>query len=528
MKSIKTLAVSATLALMACGDDNAVGHNELPISSFEDSSSSSDAIVTSSSSDVLATSSSSDVAPGSSSSMDPAKFSNGSIITDGQVVDLRDGKTYKTTVIGNQVWMAENLTFDVQSLLQNGKYPLYDKYDGQSYENVYSVLNEIYDGYENVLGMRVSENETNFYFWTIAVDSAGVFSTNAVECAKTYDCSETEFIRGICPEGFHIPSPSEVEQLYRAVGGKCTVPKLNANGTNDYGFSALPTGAITLTYDNGYISYFDNNLYPTVFLTTKSQSLWGIKKVTTRDLGNNEKEILGNLFIEDSYSDYVPVRCLRDEPAGVDWVDPPAPTAPELPDFEYGEFTDTRDGKTYKTVVVNGKTWMDQNLAYSLTDEDFAKVDKLQGPSPSDNDFTCEHPLIGTHVSCGYKFKIDSDYCKAHETSCKNYGKFYTWYEANVVCPAGWRLPTADEIHDFMDSTNPYTIYTGECFTPATSFERLMDKDLNKLLDEDLGKHVDFEFWTSTEASHNKNYVITSLSGGLSKGASENVRCIKE
>ena len=106
MKLLRTLAVAATLALVACGDENAVALNEPPVSSQdvssqEDSSSSSDAIetsscseatVTSSSSDANATSSSSDAVQGSSSSKTgPEMISNGSIITDGKVVDLRDG-----------------------------------------------------------------------------------------------------------------------------------------------------------------------------------------------------------------------------------------------------------------------------------------------------------------------------------------------------------------------------------------------------------------------------------------------------
>ena len=64
MKLLRTLAVAATLALVACGDENAVALNESPVSSQdvssqEDSSSSFDAIETSSCSEATVTSSSS-------------------------------------------------------------------------------------------------------------------------------------------------------------------------------------------------------------------------------------------------------------------------------------------------------------------------------------------------------------------------------------------------------------------------------------------------------------------------------------
>ena len=535
MKKFGLFAIAA-IALTACGD-NSVSHNE-PIdsnpdtsSSFTDTNYSSEASITSSSSETIDISS-------SSTETGPIQFTNGSIIRNDEVLDLRDGKTYKTTVIGNQVWMAEDLKLDVRQYFNDNAYPTHNDFEGRSFENIYSALEELY--FEQELSAD-SDNKTNYYFWPLAVDSAGLFSSTASECAKTGDCSGNGFIRGICPEGFHIPDSSEVEQLYRAIGGKCSASKLKAQsnrwtatyneGTDDYGFSAFPNGFYSVVEDNGLINYFSNSECPTEYLTTKIWTNWGIVREPVWQQG--QRKDLDFLFVsqDKACGTFITVRCLRDEPAGVDWIDPPAPTAPALPEFEYGEFTDERDGKTYKIVVVNGKTWMDQNLAYSLTDDDFEEVYKLSGsrpPSDDVNNVTCKHPLLGNRISCNYKFKIDSTYCKAHETSCKNYGKFYSWYEANVVCPAGWRLPTTEEMNDFMESPNPYVVYEGPCFSRYISFENLIDNDFNKLINEDLIKVASFEFWTSSETSHSKNYALTSMNSGLSKGADANVRCIKE
>jgi uncharacterized protein (TIGR02145 family) len=58
-------------------------------------------------------------------------------------------------------------------------------------------------------------------------------------------------VRGICPSGWHVPSDTEWEVLVNYVGGDSTAgTKLKStsgwsdggNGTDDYGFSALPGG----------------------------------------------------------------------------------------------------------------------------------------------------------------------------------------------------------------------------------------------------------------------------------------------
>ena len=61
-------------------------------------------------------------------------------------------------------------------------------------------------------------------------------------------------MQGICPQGWHLPSKEEFETLIEALGGKYTSgPKLKSksgwkdsgNGTDDYEFTALPSGRRT-------------------------------------------------------------------------------------------------------------------------------------------------------------------------------------------------------------------------------------------------------------------------------------------
>lgn len=88
---------------------------------------------------------------------------------------------------------------------------------------------------------------------------------------------------------------------------------------------------------------------------------------------------------------------------------------------EYDTFTDDRDGKSYKTVVIGGKTWMAENLNF-------------------DNSATATG-------------SIDSSFCyDGIPANCEKYGRLYQEYAATAVCPEGWRLPTANDWRDLVNT----------------------------------------------------------------------------
>ncbi|MBP7459916.1 MAG: T9SS type A sorting domain-containing protein [Candidatus Delongbacteria bacterium] len=141
----------------------------------------------------------------------------------GEFTDPRDGITYKTVQIGDQIWMAENLrttryrnkaeipniTDSIQwSELTTGAYCNYD--NDTSYVATYGRL----------------------YNWYAVMDS-----------------------RGIAPRGWHIPDHAEWETLINYLGGRSKAggkmkeagtehwEAPNQSATNSSGFTALPAGA---------------------------------------------------------------------------------------------------------------------------------------------------------------------------------------------------------------------------------------------------------------------------------------------
>jgi len=146
-----------------------------------------------------------------------------------RMTDSRDGKTYKTVKIGDQVWMAENLNFK------------YNKGSAKSfcYKDVWSNC----DKYGRL------------YTWSAAMDSAAVFSRDGVDCGDNGECNTKGNVRGVCPAGWHLPSREEFEKLLMTVGGRQDeqdeekwisggniLKARNGNGDDSLGFGALPAG----------------------------------------------------------------------------------------------------------------------------------------------------------------------------------------------------------------------------------------------------------------------------------------------
>lgn len=140
----------------------------------------------------------------------------------GQVSD-KEGNNYRTVVLDNKTWMAENLRVT-------------------KYKNGESI--ETTNPNQDI--SKVSEPK---YYWSYKGKDS---------LSKIYGNLYTWYViqdpRGVCPEGFHVPSDQEWISLINSLDGNIEAGaklketdfvhwfKPNANATNESGFTALPGG----------------------------------------------------------------------------------------------------------------------------------------------------------------------------------------------------------------------------------------------------------------------------------------------
>jgi uncharacterized protein (TIGR02145 family) len=172
-----------------------------------------------------------------------------SAVVKGTMTDERDGKIYKTVKIGTQIWMAENLNYTYTGV------PYSYRYDN----GVYTCDSTSWC-YGNDPANCIKYGR--LYTWAAAMDSVGTWSVNGKGCGNVMTCSPTYPVRGVCPEGWHLPDTTEWKILIDAVGGEDEAGKTlksisgwsksaganGGNGTDAYSFTVLPVG---FRYDYG-------------------------------------------------------------------------------------------------------------------------------------------------------------------------------------------------------------------------------------------------------------------------------------
>ena len=369
-------------------------------------SSSSDVIATleegkrSSSSVSSADSSSSSVAlsevEGSSSSSVKADAGSRYDAAANTLKDLRDGRTYRTTKIGGQVWMAENLNYETPNS--------YCYNDSASYCDKYGHL----------------------YAWKDALNA--------------------------CPTGWHLPSVEEFVSLIELVGERWEAGgKLKSttgwdgghNGTDDYSFTALPAG---FKNESGVFQFEGREGFFWTSSDESSSYAYGIHV----DTNEYAATFLDHKSISKS------IRCMMDvEPSSSSSVaSVNSSSSIEVArvcnrrgsdDCEYGTLTDDRDGQTYKTVKIGKQWWMAENLNYA----------SLQPSDSLDSTSFCYNDSLKYCAKYGrlyfWSAAMDSAATWSENGKGCGYGVVCTpTFPVRGVCPAGWHIPNRDELYELV------------------------------------------------------------------------------
>ena len=188
------------------------------------------------------------------------KFDMLSIANNG-VTDI-DGNYYDAVVIGNQIWMSENLKVT--------HYP-----DGTAIPHIT----------DNTAWGNLGDNNTDDAYCFYSNNSSsdyGALYTWAAAMGDNAVSSNTNpsGVQGVCPDGWHLPSDAEWTELIDYLGGTSVAGgnmketgtthwnNPNTGATNEKGFSALPGGY--RGYGNGV--FYDVGNYGYWWSATESSS----------------------------------------------------------------------------------------------------------------------------------------------------------------------------------------------------------------------------------------------------------------
>jgi len=230
------------------------------------------------------------------------------------------------------------------------------------------------------------------------------YPNKAANCEKYGKLYSWETAMKACPSGWHLPSNEEWGVLTAAAGGDTIAGKYlkavsgwkHNRNEDKFGFSALPGGSVVNSVGR--------------FGTAGENGVWWSSSESEYDSDDAYRLYMSNRSSRIYYNGdvtkdifYSSVRCLQG-------LAPKTKEKPKAPNVQQkgilGTFTDTRDGKIYKTTKIGEQVWFAENLSYN------ASSSKCYDNKPE---------------------------------NCEKYGRLYNWETAMKACPGGWHLPSRAE-----------------------------------------------------------------------------------
>lgn len=203
-----------------------------------------------------------------------------------QFLDTRDNKSYKTVLIGNQCWFAENL--NIGQIINSTKAG-YQMTDNGIIEKYCWDNNPVYcDGNDSIAA------QGGFYEWKEAVaDYSGQQASLPVQ--------------GLCPVGWHIPSRDEFVELANYLGGSSVAgEKMKAGGSSGFESDLI-----------GYRCTMSGSFRKSALGTTWSTYFWTSEQSSLENAYFYELSETNNKFEPCAYSPFYKslgntIRCVKD------------------------------------------------------------------------------------------------------------------------------------------------------------------------------------------------------------------------
>lgn len=247
------------------------------------------------------------------------------------------------------------------------------------------------------------------YDWATALDANGT---------KETDVCNGDFVQGICPQGWALPSNADFQALENYAHGVEAIKSDNANywllqyvGTDEYGFDERAGG-----FFKSALNRYEDLLTGAHFWT--SESVLNPSIVTEGEAYSYCTAYYCTEFLPQikSVNDKLSVRCIRKTPyengegGGTD---------PEPFTCGTSKMKDA-DNNEYETVLIGNQCWTKTNLRVA--------------PAGATNE-----------TASGNYSETEAYYYVNPSVDASVYGYYYNWHAAMLACPAGWHLPTTEE-----------------------------------------------------------------------------------
>ena len=472
-----------------------------------------------------------------------------------------EGNVYNTVQIGSHCWTKENMrcvtspttgtyliTPDGTSYTCTGKQAHWVNGDSATYAPLgYGVL----------------------YNWNAAVDTFNTaYGELHVDTTRVHPVFAywLENRRGICPEGWHIPSFQEwprnvATALASNIGwNSCSeegTPGYNPDSNNVTGFSALPAGF----YFNNYSNFGAEAIFWTA-------TRWELSCPSAKYIDYDLSSIGSWNDPDNCFS----VRCVRDyEPNSAPWtVEPekgiPCPGTPTVTDHE---------GNVYNTVQIGSQCWTKENMR--------CRTSPTTGTDIVNNAITYYNGYY--QITSTYSGKT-AHWLNGDSIGHSNLGLLYNWNAAvdtfntaygelhlsdnsddavevtftgfrRGICPEGWHIPSVNEwnmLRNYLGSQNEFICQQGgvnygnsstlksymgwslrlgmECpeLRNATGFTALP----NHIAQTSAGTRYLSQFWSYSDMIDNCFKIAESVANyscsvsNVLKNSDQSVRCVKD